>query len=57
MKNKYEYISRIKFISFIAVIGFFVGCSQSATSVFKKDPIYAQNIQYTKIGANAPIGL
>lgn len=27
-----------------------IGCSQSATSVFKKDPIYAQNIQYTKIG-------
>jgi hypothetical protein len=25
------------------------GCSQSATSVFNKDPIYAQNIQYTKI--------
>ena len=28
---------------------FFVGCSRSATSVFKKDEIYAQNIQYTKI--------
>ena len=26
-----------------------LGCSQSATSVFSKDPIYAQNIQYSKI--------
>jgi len=26
-----------------------LGCSQSATSVFEKDPIYAQNIQYTKV--------
>ncbi|MEA2050824.1 MAG: hypothetical protein U9O56_08850 [Campylobacterota bacterium] len=27
----------------------FTACNQSATSVFKKDPIYAQNIQYTKL--------
>ena len=26
-----------------------LGCSQSATSVFDKDPLYAQNMQYTKI--------
>lgn len=32
------------------IVGFFTGCNQSATSVFKKDPIYAQNLQYTKIG-------
>jgi hypothetical protein len=25
------------------------GCSQSATSVFDKDPIYGQNIQYSKV--------
>jgi len=25
------------------------GCSQSATSVFNKDDIYAQNLQYTKV--------
>lgn len=27
----------------------FLGCSQSATSVFNKDPLYAQNIQYSKV--------
>lgn len=27
----------------------FSNCSQSATSVFDKDPIYGQNIQYSKI--------
>ena len=26
-----------------------VGCSQSATSVFDIDPIYGQNIQYSKV--------
>ena len=26
-----------------------IGCSQSATSVFEKDPIYGQNIQYSKV--------
>tara|TARA_B110000046_G_C12815277_1_gene322993 strand:+ start:133 stop:603 length:471 start_codon:yes stop_codon:yes gene_type:complete len=26
-----------------------LGCSQSATSVFNKDSIYAQNIQYSKV--------
>lgn len=25
------------------------GCDQSATSVFKKEPIYGQNIQYTQV--------
>jgi hypothetical protein len=36
----------------ILILGFtslFIGCSQSATSVFKKDAIYAQNIQYSKV--------
>mgnify|MGYP005988007635 CR=1 FL=1 len=28
---------------------FLIGCSQSATSVFDKDPIYAQNVQYSKV--------
>ena len=27
----------------------FMGCSQSATSVFDRDPIYAQNVQYSKV--------
>jgi hypothetical protein len=26
-----------------------IGCTQSATSVFKKDPIYGQNVQYSKV--------
>ena len=26
-----------------------IGCSQSATSVFDRDPIYAQNVQYSKV--------
>ena len=47
MKNKNKYIS---ILIFITILSFIAGCSQSATSVFKKDPIYAQNIQYTKIG-------
>lgn len=34
----------------LSFIGLFVGCSKSATSVFKKDAIYAQNLQYTKVG-------
>ncbi len=50
MKSKNKYIAMIRFVSFITIISFTVGCSQSATSVFKKDPIYAQNIQYTQIG-------
>ena len=36
----------------ILIFGFttlLFGCSQSATSVFKKDPIYAQNVQYSKV--------
>jgi hypothetical protein len=36
-------------ILILAIGSLFLGCSQSATSVFKKDPIYAQHIQYTKI--------
>ncbi|MEA3512180.1 MAG: hypothetical protein U9R37_01120 [Campylobacterota bacterium] len=44
MKRIKNYI----FISSLAIL--FTSCSQSATSVFEKDPIYAQNIQYTKIG-------
>jgi len=36
----------------ILIFGFttlLFGCSQSATSVFDKDPIYAQNVQYSKV--------
>ena len=38
----------LKYLLYFVVFGLY-GCSQSATSVFNKDPIYAQNIQYTKI--------
>jgi muconolactone delta-isomerase len=37
-------------LNLIIVVSLFYGCSQSATSVFKKEPIYAQNLQYTRIG-------
>ena len=40
--------NKLKLLIFWAFIAF-QGCSQSATSVFNQDPIYAQNIQYTKI--------
>jgi len=36
----------------ILIFGFtliLAGCSQSATSVFDKDPIYAQNVHYSKV--------
>lgn len=33
----------------LCTILLFSNCSQSATSVFDKDPIYGQNIQYSKI--------
>lgn len=39
----------MKSLFFVFVVVFFTACSQSATSVFKKDPIYAQNLQYTKV--------
>lgn len=40
----------MKNVFFIILISFIlIGCNQSATSVFKKDPIYAQNLQYTKL--------
>ena len=28
----------------------FIGCNQSATSVLNKEPIFGQNLQYTKVG-------
>jgi len=36
----------------ILILGFttlLIGCSQSATSVFNVDPVYGQNIQYSKV--------
>ena len=36
-------------ILIFALSSILLGCSQSATSVFDKDPIYAQNIQYSKV--------
>ena len=41
---------KILLLNIIIKSNFFYGCSQSATAVFKKEPIYAQNLQYTKIG-------
>ena len=38
-----------KNILFLVILFLITGCNQSATSVFKKDPDYAQNLQYTKI--------
>jgi len=47
MKNikNYTLIITISIITFL-----FVGCDQSATSVLNKDPIFGQNLQYTKVG-------
>ncbi|MEA3288792.1 MAG: hypothetical protein U9Q04_01315 [Campylobacterota bacterium] len=43
-------IDKIKNTFLLTLIGsLFLGCSQSAVSVLEKDPIYAQNLQYTKI--------
>lgn len=36
-------------ILILALSTLFLGCSQSATSVLDKDPIYAQNMQYSKV--------
>jgi len=47
MKNKNKYILAS---SLLVVTSLFTACSQSASSVLDKDPIYAQNLQYTKIG-------
>ena len=37
-----------KILIFTLVMVLF-GCSKSATSVFEKDPIYGQNMQYSKL--------
>lgn len=47
MKNKNKYILAS---SLIVVTSLLTGCSQSASSVLNKDPIYAQNLQYSKVG-------
>jgi hypothetical protein len=47
MKNTNKYILAS---SLIVVTSLFTACSQSASSVLNKDPIYAQNLQYTKVG-------
>jgi len=38
-----------KNILIVGLTSLFIGCSQSATSVLNKDPIYAQNIKYSKV--------
>lgn len=46
-----KYTKKIQFSLLTLVsVTIFTACNQSATSVLKKDPIYAQNLQYTKIG-------
>lgn len=46
-----NYTKKIQFsLLSITTAILFTACNQSATSVLKKDPIYAQNLQYTKIG-------
>jgi len=39
----------IRYLIALSLLIFFSGCNQSATSVFKKDPLYGQYLQYTKI--------
>lgn len=40
----------MKYLSLLIFILILSGCSRSASSVFKKDPQFSQNLQYTKIG-------
>ncbi|MEA3498301.1 MAG: hypothetical protein U9R16_04495 [Campylobacterota bacterium] len=37
-------------VGFTSLIVLFSGCSRDATTGFKKEPIYAQNMQYTQVG-------
>ncbi len=47
MKNKNKYIL---VSSLIIASSLLTGCSRSASSVIDKDPVYAQNLQYSKVG-------
>lgn len=38
------------FITVLIITSLFTGCNQSATSVLNKEPIFGQNLQYTKVG-------
>jgi len=37
-------------LSLMAVTLLFTACNQSATSILNKEPIFGQNLQYTKVG-------
>ena len=47
MKNIKKYIT---IITLTTLTLSFIGCNQSATSVLNKEPIFGQNLQYTKVG-------
>ena len=47
MKNSKQYLKTTTLA--LCILGF-SGCNQSATSVLDKEPIFGQNLQYTKVG-------
>lgn len=47
MKSIKKYIIILSLTTFALS---FIGCNQSATSVLNKEPIFGQNLQYTKVG-------
>ena len=49
MKSTKKNIIISSVVGFASLAILFSGCSRTATMDFKKDPIYAQNLQYTKV--------
>ena len=50
MKSTKKNIMILSVVGFASLSILFSGCSRTATTGFEKDPIYAQNLQYTKVG-------
>ncbi|MEA3553284.1 MAG: hypothetical protein U9R39_02645 [Campylobacterota bacterium] len=50
MKSTKKNIMILSVVGFASLSILFSGCSRTATTGFQKDPIYAQNLQYTKVG-------
>ena len=50
MKSTKKNIMILSVVGFTSLSILFSGCSRTATTGFTKDPIYAQNLQYTKVG-------
>lgn len=50
MKSTKKNIMILSVVGFTSLSILFSGCSRTATTGFEKDPIYAQNLQYTKVG-------